>query len=126
MGREDSEDESSGLSRDSSFEDPDSPQRRQPAAAPPRVAPRWARVVATDEPPLLSGGATAGAGEEDEDSAGSTDTVELDRETEEVLSRHGSRNTSRASSLSRCSGRDGGSEADFTVRARAACCDSVH
>ena len=122
MGREDSEDESSGLSRDSSFEDPDSPQRRQPAAAPPRVAPRWARVVATDEPRLLSGGATAGAGEEDEDSAGSTDTVELDRETEEVLSRHGS----RASSLSRCSGRDGGSEADLTVRARAACCDFVH
>jgi hypothetical protein len=47
------------------------------------------------------------------ESAGSTDTVELDQETEQVIAQHGSRNasnaSSRASSVTRYSG---GSEAD--------------
>jgi len=54
-----------------------------------------------------------GACEADEDSAGSTDTVELDQEQEQVIARHGSRGNSAASSrASSVTCYSGGSEPD--------------
>jgi len=119
MGREDSGDDSSGRDSQGSSSDaedagpapagrptrpaPDVRHGRLPAASAGRVARRTA--VAVDE---VAVGAAAG-----DDSAGSTDTVELDQEQEQVIAQHGSRGnsvaSSRASSVTRYSG---GSEAE--------------